>query len=107
MGKRRDQSVETLIKVGVKCFNEDNFTILTVSKESGIPRANIFYYFKSKDGLYDACLQDCLKRSINHSLKMTIDDNINEVRRFLAKHFLNTNQLEDARDQLQELINAS
>lgn len=55
MGAPRDIAVVTILEAAQKIFSEHGFTgasIAAVAREAGMPKANIHYYFSTKEVLY-------------------------------------------------------
>lgn len=68
MGAPRDIAVVTILEAAQKIFSEHGFSgasIAAVAREAGIPKANIHYYFSTKEVLY----QEVLHRTVQEWLK--------------------------------------
>lgn len=63
MGAPRDIAVVTILEAAQKIFSEHGFSgasIAAVAREAGMPKANIHYYFSTKEVLY----QEVLHRTV-------------------------------------------
>ncbi len=89
LGKIRVENTEKILEVAEKKFVENGFhgaSMQMIANEAGLPKANIHYYFKSKEKLYDEVLTRIIG-SWNSVLKdITPDDDPAEVlERFIYK----------------------
>ncbi len=80
---RKDNS-EQILRVAEQVFSERGFkgtTISAIADAAELPKANILYYFKSKEGLYKAVLVDLLQGWMHHMDDMTADQHPREALR--------------------------
>ncbi|GBQ92334.1 TetR/AcrR family transcriptional regulator [Asaia krungthepensis] len=67
MGAPREIAIVTILEAAQKIFSEHGFSgasIAAVAREAGIPKANIHYYFSTKEVLY----QEVLRRTVQEWL---------------------------------------
>lgn len=60
----RQDNVDQIVKAAERQFAENGFpgtTVSAIAEAAGLPKPNVLYYFKSKEGLYRAVLQRILK----------------------------------------------
>ena len=72
----RKGNSEQILAVAETIFAERGYrgcTIAAIAKEADLPKANILYYFKTKEALYRAVLNNQLKLWMTHMDAMTID----------------------------------
>ncbi|NIE79057.1 MULTISPECIES: TetR family transcriptional regulator C-terminal domain-containing protein [Asaia] len=68
LGAPREIAVVTILEAAEKIFSEHGFSgasIAAVAREAGIPKANIHYYFSTKETLY----QEVLRRTVQEWLR--------------------------------------
>lgn len=62
-GSVRQANYGKIIKAAVTVFANKGYqgaTVQEVAEQAGLPKANVLYYFKSKQGIYEAVLSDIL-----------------------------------------------
>lgn len=62
-GRIRVRNQRIIIRAAIKVFARrgyDGTRIAEIAKVSGLPKPNIYYYFKSKEAIYDAIIKDLL-----------------------------------------------
>lgn len=72
---RRDNSDQILL-VAEQLFSERGYsgtTIAAIAEEADLPKANVLYYFKTKDALYQSVLNNQLAIWMQHMDAMTVD----------------------------------
>lgn len=60
----RQDNIDQIVKAAERQFAEKGFsgtTVSAIAEAAGLPKPNVLYYFKSKEGLYRAVLQRILK----------------------------------------------
>lgn len=78
---RKDNS-EQILCVAEKVFAERGYrgaTISAIAEEAELPKANVLYYFKSKEGLYRSVLSRQLVLWMRHMDAMTVDQHPREA----------------------------
>ncbi len=71
-----------ILKSAEKCFAQFGFKGTAVQKiadEAGLPKTNVLYYFKTKQELYLAVLEETLSQWNSHFDKATVNDDPAEV----------------------------
>jgi len=71
-----------ILQAAEKCFAQFGFKGTAVQKiadEAGLPKTNVLYYFKSKQELYVAVLEETLSLWNSHFDKATVDDDPADV----------------------------
>ncbi|MGX9416506.1 TetR family transcriptional regulator C-terminal domain-containing protein [Vibrio sp. WJH972] len=72
----RKGNSEQILSVAETIFAERGYrgsTIAAIAEEADLPKANILYYFKTKEALYQAVLNNQLKLWMKHMDAMTVD----------------------------------
>lgn len=72
----RNDNSQQILQVAEKIFGERGYsgtTISAIAEEAQLPKANILYYFKTKEGLYKGVLSNLLLIWMNHMDEMTED----------------------------------
>jgi len=86
--KRKD-NLQQILHVAEKIFAQRGYsgtTIAAIADEVGLPKANILYYFKSKEGLYRGVLTQLFATWNNHMNEMTIDSHPRDaLRHYIIK----------------------
>lgn len=80
---RKDNS-EQILLVAEQVFSERGFkgtTIAAIAEAADLPKANVLYYFKSKEALYKAVLVDLLEGWMRHMDDMRADQHPREALR--------------------------
>jgi len=75
-------SKRKILQAAEKCFAQFGFKGTAVQKiadEAGLPKTNVLYYFKSKQELYVAVLEETLSLWNSHFDRATVDDDPAEV----------------------------
>ncbi|MFT6924933.1 MAG: TetR/AcrR family transcriptional regulator [Psychromonas sp.] len=70
----RKDNLQQILQVAENIFAERGYsgtTISSIADEAGLPKANILYYFKTKEGLYKGVLNHLLIIWMNHMNEMT------------------------------------
>jgi len=88
MSKQRDAktSQANIIKSATKLFAINGFNATTVddiAKSANINKAMIFYYYKSKEGLYEYIMTDMLDHLLEKIKQIQTDDPMNALRLFI------------------------
>jgi len=76
------QNRKKILQAAEKCFAQYGFKGTAVQKiadEAALPKTNVLYYFKSKQELYVAVLEETLSLWNSHFDKATVDDDPAEV----------------------------
>ena len=71
-----------ILQAAEKCFAQYGFKGTAVQKiadEAGLPKTNVLYYFKTKQDLYIAVLEETLSLWNSHFDRATVDDDPAEV----------------------------
>ena len=88
-GKIRDRNLTNIINAAEEEFVQNGFrgaSIQNIADRAGIPKANVHYYFKSKDNLYVTVLDNIINLWNDVLGEITVDDNPAEVLdRFIRK----------------------
>jgi TetR/AcrR family transcriptional regulator len=72
----RKGNSEQILSVAETIFAERGYrgsTVAAIAKEADLPKANILYYFKTKEALYRAVLNNQLKLWMSHMDAMTVE----------------------------------
>ena len=80
----RKQNEDVILKAAEQVFAQQGFgaaTTAEIAKNAGIPKANLHYYFQTKEALYLAVLEEILHSwltaaddfSVEHSPKETLE----------------------------------
>jgi len=80
---RKDNSDQILL-VAERIFGERGYngaTISAIAEEAGLPKANILYYFRTKEALYKGVLSNLLHIWMNSMQDMTADQHPREALR--------------------------
>ena len=81
-GNVRKANYEKILKAAITVFSEMGFrgaTVQKIAKQAELPKANVLYYFKSKEGIYEAVLGHILSVWNSSFDKATFDDDPTEV----------------------------
>jgi TetR/AcrR family transcriptional regulator len=88
-GKIRDRNLTNIINAAEEEFVQNGFrgaSIQNIADRAGIPKANVHYYFKSKDNLYVTVLDNIINLWNDVLGEITVDDDPAEVLdRFIRK----------------------
>ena len=71
---KRVDNLQQILLVAVKLFADRGYsgtTISAVAMEVGLPKANVLYYFKTKEGLYKGVLNNLFATWMNNMNEMT------------------------------------
>lgn len=82
-------AVRKIISAAVDLMAEGNCTIKDVSERSGLPKANVHYYFKSKGALEQAALDEAKS-----------DPHTREHMKILCRYHLDRDDLDSAKEAL-------
>ena len=75
MGIKRDRSIENILSAATAEFAfKDTASIASIAERAGLPKANIHYYFKSKEALYKATLEASYGATDEASLWLHLND---------------------------------
>jgi TetR/AcrR family transcriptional regulator len=77
VGRIRKDNEANIIAAAEKEFASHGYSgasIVRIAKSAGVPRANVHYYFKSKDELYSTLLMDIVEMWNNSFPDITPDD---------------------------------
>lgn len=72
----RNDNLQQILQVAEKIFAEQGYrgtTVSSIADEVGLPKANILYYFKTKEGIYKAVLNNLLVIWMQNMNEMTED----------------------------------
>ncbi|WP_315981105.1 TetR/AcrR family transcriptional regulator [Aliamphritea spongicola] len=64
MAKIRERNRELIIRAASKVFAEQGFAAaktVDIGELAGVPKANIYYYFKTKQNLYSSVLESVIE----------------------------------------------
>lgn len=81
----RKDNLQQILKVAEKLFAERGYsgtTISSIAEQAGLPKANILYYFKTKEGLYKGVLNQLLTIWMHHMNEMTEDTHPRDALRY-------------------------
>lgn len=81
-GNVRKANYEKILKAAVSIFATQGFqgtTVQEIARQAELPKANVLYYFKSKEGIYEAVLTQILSVWNSSFDKATVDDEPYEV----------------------------
>ena len=90
----RKDNLQQILTSAEQVFAERGYrgtTVAAIAEAVGLPKANILYYFKTKEGLYKAVINQLLKLWMNHMNEMSADSHPTKpyLNTFLIKY---TNQ---------------
>lgn len=71
-GKIRQQNEEKIIKAAIESFSKRDDSIERIADRAGVPKANVHYYFGSKNDLYEASVQAARLKQDKLSLKLLV-----------------------------------
>lgn len=87
-GSIRSKNQSLILDAAAKEFSKHGFkgtSLQAIAEQVELPKANILYYFKSKDGLYKALLKDIIERW-NQGFKVT--DSEQEPAQVIRKYII-------------------
>ena len=76
LGDIRSDNLQKILQVAEKKFAEHGYrgtTVSSIAEEVGLPKANILYYFKTKESIYKAVLNNLLVIWMQNMNEMTED----------------------------------
>ncbi|MBB6489286.1 TetR family transcriptional regulator C-terminal domain-containing protein [Rhizobium lusitanum] len=74
--KIRERNIRLIIKAGIEIFSRkgyDGTRIAEIAEASGLPKANVYYYFSSKEQIYTAIIEHLLEGWDNALKYITAD----------------------------------
>ncbi|WP_298942720.1 TetR/AcrR family transcriptional regulator [uncultured Psychromonas sp.] len=78
----RKDNLHQILTSAEQVFAERGYrgtTVAAIAEAVGLPKANILYYFKTKEGLYKAVINQLLTLWMNHMNEMSADSHPNEA----------------------------
>lgn len=81
---------EKLIQISMRTFSEMGYygtSLNNIANELGIKKASLYNYFKSKDELYEQCIERCMNKGMK--LIKSIDTQPHNAHEELIKFFKN------------------
>ncbi|MEB5760139.1 TetR/AcrR family transcriptional regulator [Mammaliicoccus sciuri] len=79
---------EKLIQISMRIFSEMGYygtSLNIIANELGIKKASLYNYFKSKDELYEQCIERCMNKGMK--LIKSIDTQAHNAHEELIKFF--------------------
>lgn len=76
-GRIRQENEKRILQAAEKIFSENGFrgsTTAAIAAEAGLPKANIHYYFGTKEKLYRTVVDDIVELWLNSFREITVDD---------------------------------
>lgn len=84
--RKRGEVRQKILDAGLELFAEKGFeaaSIREIADKAGVTVPNIYYYFKDKEGLYNACLESSINTFLDQLSKVD-DPNLSFRERFMA-----------------------
>ncbi|WP_151671695.1 TetR/AcrR family transcriptional regulator [Nitrincola schmidtii] len=89
LAKIRQDNSDHILKVAERLFSDNGYsgtTISAIAKEAGLPKANVLYYFHTKDALYKRVLSNILSIWMLSMNDMTEDQHPRDaLRNYIVK----------------------
>lgn len=96
----RQENVDQIVKAAERQFAENGFsgtTVSAIAEMAGMPKPNVLYYFKSKEGLYRAVLKRILKLWMEAMHELHVDDHPREaLREYIVRKIRQSRDYPDA-----------
>ena len=90
--ERADQSRSRILDAAIREFSENGLAgarTEQIAEVAGVNKALLYYYFKSKEALYEAALESVMQRAVENSMAALSPDRSagEKVVRFVLNHF--------------------
>lgn len=96
----RQENVDQIVKAAEKQFADNGFsgtTVSSIAEAAGLPKPNVLYYFKSKEGLYRAVLKRILELWMEAMHDLHVDDHPREaLRGYIVRKLRQSRDFPDA-----------
>jgi TetR/AcrR family transcriptional regulator len=80
VGQIADRNKGNIINSATKCYAAGKTTMREIAEEAGLPKANIHYYFKSANKVYEAC--------VNQAKSIPVENRNDDQIALIAIHYI-------------------